>query len=260
MPTAVPSDVIKMIDQTLPVAGRQTSEAIRLGPEYSPFLIGVCELASAVPSQLLQLTGEDYSDLIVGIAVLKYMTGLWTSRGEVDVPQKVRGVHPIVLVRRSLAKCPDEAPAPATASLKFITDAKLRESIRLDISAANQSLHNANWKGATVLAGSAAEALLLWSVQEKKNAAEVDAARTTLIGRKEFSAKQSPDPEYWSLGEYIGIATELKLIGAETRKQSEIAQGFRNLIHPGKAARLGKACDRGTALSALAAVEHIVRD
>jgi hypothetical protein len=33
-----------------------------------------------------------------------------------------------------------------------------------------------------------------------------------------------------------------------------------HLIHPGRAIRIGQACDRGTALSALAAVELIARD
>ncbi|MCI1909012.1 MAG: hypothetical protein LKI99_04780 [Acetobacter fabarum] len=39
-----------------------------------------------------------------------------------------------------------------------------------------------------------------------------------------------------------------------------IAKDFRNLIHPGRAQRLGQVCDRATALTALAAVESIARD
>jgi hypothetical protein len=38
-------------------------------------------------------------------------------------------------------------------------------------------------------------------------------------------------------------------------EQKTRAREFRNLIHPGRSARLGKVCDRGTALSASAAVE-----
>lgn len=259
MPTAVPSDVVKMIGGTLPATANPPPEGIRLGSEWAPFLIGVCELASAIPSDLLQPSGEDYADFVVGLAGLKYMAGMWTSRGDVDVKQTVRGAHPLVLIRRSLAKCPDERPAPATVALAFIKETDLRDSIRLDISAATQSLHGGNWKGTTILAGSAAEALLLWGIQKKKSAAELDSARMALTARKAFSAS-SPDPERWGLQEYIAVSAELGLISAETKKQAEIAQGFRNLIHPGRVQRLGKPCDRATALSALAAVEHIARD
>ena len=48
-----------------------------------------------------------------------------------------------------------------TAGLNFVTNAALRDRIRLDISAATSAYQNAEWKAATVLAGAAAEALLL---------------------------------------------------------------------------------------------------
>jgi len=56
------------------------------------------------------------------------------------------------------------------------------------------------------------------------------------------------------------VARRLQLIEPETATQAQQARSFRNLIHPGRAARLGQKCDRGTALSALAAVELTVRD
>jgi hypothetical protein len=78
----------------------------------------------------------------------------------------IRDTNIVLLLRVLLAKCPDEAPSPGTAELLFVTDADLRESIQRDISAANQDAVNGEWKGATVLAGSAIEALLLWAVQD----------------------------------------------------------------------------------------------
>jgi hypothetical protein len=42
--------------------------------------------------------------------------------------------------------------------------------------------------------------------------------------------------------------------------QADLARDFRNLIHPGRAQRTGADCDRGTALTALAAIELVVRD
>jgi len=148
---------------------------------------------------------------------------------------------------------PDQQiPAP-TADLQFIKDAPLRESIRADIAFANQALSNAEWKAATVLAGAAAEALLHWAITRKK-ASEVEGARAAV------NSPASKNPDAWNLDGYIKVAKHLALIEDETEKQANLAREFRNLIHPGRSARLAKVCDRGTALSALAAVEFIVRD
>jgi hypothetical protein len=67
-------------------------------------------------------------------------------------------------------------------------------------------------------------------------------------------------PEEWGLADYISVATSLNLIKPTTCQQTTLAKNFRNLIHPGRSRRLDEVCDRATALTALAAVEHIVRD
>ena len=68
------------------------------------------------------------------------------------------------------------------------------------------------------------------------------------------------NPEGWGLEEYVAVTENLNLIRRETATQARLAQKFRNLIHPGRTARIGLNCDRGTALSALAAVELVARD
>jgi hypothetical protein len=105
-----------------------------------------------------------------------------------------------------------------------------------------------------VLAGAAAEALLRWAITERKSKPEVESARATRI------PNAHKDPNSWDLDGYTRVARSLGLIEAETEKQADLAREFRNLIHPGRSTRLAKVCDRGTALSALAAVELIVRD
>jgi hypothetical protein len=140
---------------------------------------------------------------------------------------------------------PDEQIPAATASLSFIADPQLRESIRGDIAFANQAFSRGEWKAATVLAGAAAEALLLWAITSKKTSTEVQAARQAVV------PSAHNDPNRWDLDGYAKVAGNLGLIDAETR---------RNLTHPGRSTRLAKVCDRGSALSALAAVELIVRD
>jgi hypothetical protein len=123
----------------------------------------------------------------------------------------------------------------------------------LDIGSVESAFSNGEWKAATVLAGSVVEALLLWALLEQ-NPANVSAAAAKL------KLKVPSNPEEWVLYQFIEIAGELKLIGTETAMQCRLAKDYRNLIHPGRAQRLGQACNRGTALSAVAAVEHVVND
>jgi hypothetical protein len=49
----------------------------------------------------------------------------------------VKGFDAVTVIRRALAKCPDEYPPSATTELLFIKDAALRENIRRDLGAAN---------------------------------------------------------------------------------------------------------------------------
>jgi hypothetical protein len=136
------------------------------------------------------------------------------------------------------------------------------ESIRRDISAANLDLVNGEWKGATVLAGSAAEALLLWSIEdaERKTQGVIQPAITRWLASKTLGRPPKGNPDEWYFIDLIEVAFELRAIKEQTAKQARLGKNFRNLVHPGRAMRLGEICDRGTALSALAAVELIVRD
>jgi hypothetical protein len=66
--------------------------------------------------------------------------------------------------------------------------------------------------------------------------------------------------DHWSLRHFIEVAAHLDLIKSDTSKAARLAQDFRNLIHPGRAARLKQTCERGTAYSAIGAMEHVIRD
>lgn len=172
----------------------------------------------------------------------------WQNKGVAQIGiSGIGGKNVLRLIREALAKCSDQAPSSTTTELAFITDGGLRDSIRLDLSTATSALHNGEWKTATVLAGSAAEALLLWAISSAPNL-------PNLVN------KPKGLPESWGLGDYVTVATSLGLIKSATSQQTILAQNFRNLIHPGRARRLGEICDRGTAFTALAAVELIVRD
>jgi hypothetical protein len=172
--------------------------------------------------------------------------------------------NPIAMIRAALAACLDEAPEAGTDQLGFIGDSDLRESIRLDISAARQNLGNGEWKGTTVLAGSAVEALLLSALQhhDKGTPGSVRAAVVALLASKVLNRDPGTDLEGhgWGLHEYVEVAAHLGIVKTDTATATRLAKEFRNFIHPGRAARLRQKCDQGTALSALAAVYLVVRD
>lgn len=120
----------------------------------------------------------------------------------------------------------------------------------LDIHSATEALHRNDFKGATVLSGSAMEALLLWKIREVGILSPIPGMRK--------NAKASPDD--WFLDDYITVAETRNLIKQDTAKQARLAQNFRNLIHPGRSVRLAQTCNRGTAYGALSAVHLIVSD
>src|SRR5262249_39464851 len=113
---------------------------------------------------------------------------------------------------------------------------------------------------ATVLAGSAAEALLLWALKQRPPA-NITSAIASLRASGGLSTNPDPnDLERWNLYEFIQVAENLGVIKPNTAKQARLAKDFRNFIHPGVAQRLGEKCDRATALSSVAGMEHVVRD
>ena len=68
------------------------------------------------------------------------------------------------------------------------------------------------------------------------------------------------DPNRWDLSQYATGAHGLGIVTKETFTATDLARDFRNLIHPGKAARMNQICNRGTAHTALGALDHVVRD
>jgi hypothetical protein len=172
----------------------------------------------------------------------------------------VRGTDAISILRRVLVRCLDEYPPPATIELLFIADSELRESIRRDLGAADRAFTNSEWKAATVLAGAAIEALLLWKLQEPpRTSTEVfDAAKTLAAAAKR--REPNSDINHWGLEVYIAVAEHFGVIKGDTPAAARLAQNFGNLIHPGRAMRRQQICDRATAHSAIGALDHVVRD
>jgi hypothetical protein len=103
------------------------------------------------------------------------------------------------------------------------------------------------------------EALLLWAIKKSPQAI-LQTAISSAVTAKTLGKAPVTDPDRWNLSEYVEVAIELKLIGDATAQQVRLAKDFRNLIHPGRSIREKQECNRGTALSAVSAVEHVVTD
>jgi hypothetical protein len=260
MPRVVPSDVVKVADRMFGDMVKSPKAFPAIGPDAIPRLVAFADLVDAVPAELLRLDPEEYAAVLSCVAYMRSMDRAFQGgHRAVNFNLVAYDLNPVALIRAAMAKCPDEAPAPDTVELPFVTDEGLRESIRLDISGANSDLIEGQWKGATVLAGSAVEALLLWALQERQKAQPQDVAAAIAAVLKQNPGTDLEGPG-WHLHQYVEVAAYLKLIRGDTPKLVRLAKDARNLVHPGAAARRQETCDRATALVALAAVEAVARD
>jgi len=163
----------------------------------------------------------------------------------------------ILTILSLLQSCPDQIVPASTVELAFV-DPALRESLRVDIAEVDRALTDSEWKSATVVCGSVIEALLLWRLSQDAPAALASASRLKAAGTVS-SAK--PALEDWDLHHYIEVAAEMGIIRSDdTATQLRLAKDFRNLIHPGRAIRLARKCDRPTALAASAGLGFLIRD
>ena len=263
MPRVVPSEVVDLIDKLFPAARNQVEGMkFTLTAGNMNQLSAILEMVHQIPSEFLTLKGDQYAELVTSTAAIRTQIQKWQSVHGDETFRYVPGLRklsPVTMIRQALAACEDEFPAAGTTELNFIPDKDLRESLRRDISAVNSALTNGEWKAATVLAGSVVEALLLWSL-EQHSRNEIDSAVSSLVDSKSLQRRPSGNLEDWRLPELIEVARELKAVKEDTAIQARLAKDYRNLIHPGRAQRLGQVCDRGTALAAVAALERVIGD
>lgn len=264
MARVVPSQVVELIDQMFPQAKDESQKAFGLEIIHLPQLSAIIALIEQIPPELINISGRYLMEFEASKAAIKSSIQCWqgpggSNRFSFKMLYGLSDLSPLTLIRRALAECPDEYPTTSTAMLTFINDSDLRETLRIDLGSTNLALSNGEWKAATVLAGSIVEALLLWALQ-KRNTTEIQNAIDNLKSKNVSITHRAANLEDWVLHELIEVSEELKIIKTETAIQARLAKDFRNLIHPGRNIRLGQICNRGTALSAVAAVEHVIGD
>jgi hypothetical protein len=255
MPRVFPSQVVSYIDARFPFAQQPKAETLH-SSIYQGGLNALLRLVDELPEELITLSENDYNKFVDSVETLRSVAALWQI-GQVDPYGSAPAARAVTQLRQSLVALPDQAIPAATHDLAFVTDVDLRESIRGDIASAEQALRDGEWKGATVIGGAIIEALLLWAITQKPPGDVLNAV-SDLKAAGRLRAGISTDPNEWMLDAYIKVARHLDIIMDDTAKLVELTQGFRNLIHPGKAIRTQQACNRSTARVALAAVDRVV--
>jgi len=224
----VPSQIVEAIDEYFGPS-RQELDEQAVNHAKRAEVQALLSLLDEVPPELIDLPFREYLDFNRCRGVLSTALVMWNIGG--TMPAKaVGGRDPVRLIRRLMSQCRDELP-PYESELPFITDIDARHHIEAR---------------ATVFAGAAIEALLLWALKRPGSLQQTD------------SAKRSFDELF--LAQLIEAAAKARLISRETEAQAVLAKDARNLMHPGKAVRSGAECSRATALAALAGLYRVIQD
>ena len=172
MPKVVPSQVVEVIDQVFPPAKDQKDSQqgrFAIDRTYQNEVAAIIELVDRIPTELLTLDPKDYTALQLAVTILKNTIPTWQLRNfKIERIHGHGNLNPVTIIRNTLSKCPDEGILKSTSDLTFISVQELRDSLRADISSANQAFQNGEWKAATVLAGATIEALLLYVLHSVK--------------------------------------------------------------------------------------------
>lgn len=264
MPKILPSQAVELIELMFPDVKRQAagqSVNFFLSHGNAAEIAAITATVDQIPPELITLQGEKLMQFMACLHTLKSAVIIWQTQGnamKLAGTSVVPRLNPLTALRNVLIECPDAYPSPSTAELAFIDDPELRQSLRLDMSGIERMLANADWKAATVLAGSVIEALLYWALKKKPG----EEIQKSVLKLSEMTLLQNPGPDLdrWLLPAFIEVAADLGMISPPTAIQSGLAKDFRNLIHPGRAVRLGQSCNKGTALGAVAAMELVVED
>jgi len=201
---------------------------------------------------LLPADEHKRAQLLVATTQIRELIQVGRSGLVPHLPHETYGVgprDPVSYIRDALAELPDQVVPKSITTLIFLNDAEMAEALRADIATASSALRNGEWKAVAVLSGSVIEALLLWALQK---------AHPLTIQAQGIGPKRPL--EQWNLADYIDATEKLRCIEPNTVTEVRRAQDYRNLIHPGRAIRLGVRCDLGAAHVSIGALDHVISD
>jgi hypothetical protein len=237
----IPSQVVQATNQLF---GGESRNELNIGMiQYSHRhnVKTILSLLDQIPSSLITLEFNEYMQYLQSCAALTSAVALWNA-GQYQAAENAGGSDPIARIRRLLLKCPDEIP-PAYPEFAFVSDDDVRDAVTEAARAAWVNFQAQQWLGATVFAAVAIESLLLWALKQESTSA---------------SEREALDKQH--LADFIKRGEDTKLLRSGSADQARLAKDARNLIHPGRVAREGTSCDKGSALAALAGLERVAID
>jgi hypothetical protein len=253
----VPSQVVAAILKFFP--GARQPGPLQLHSSQLPQLMAIVGLVRRIPAQLFTVEIEEYVQLEMAIEVIE-QTLKRNEQQQYGFPLHfTNNISPIQIMYWVLMACPDDFPASSATNLGFIADPKTRDSISREIRSVESAVRNGEWKAATVLAGAAIEALLLYRLCQFTQE-ECNEAVRRCVNTKSLGHRPKPDLLEWTLSEMIETAAQLGVLRSNTLTEARQCKNFRNLIHPGRVLASEAECNRGTAFSAVAALDFIVSD
>ena len=173
----VPSTVKKFIEEEPALANctsQDKDKQPQLGHLQAFELSALLNLLDQIPEELMPTDNDAYMDFVLGTNAIRHAVAVWRSGDQKTILKPLKrwgGRNAVALIWKALSVAPDEAPAPTTKTLSFITDAAARMNLQNDAAAVERAIHNGEWKAATVLGGSVIEAMLLWALQQESKAA-----------------------------------------------------------------------------------------
>lgn len=263
MARVVPSDIVKYLDNVLPVVAtpERRKQRFSVNSKAQPGLIqSVAALLRELDETVLPQKPEDYVKFVAAREAIE-STARTAETGLSVTLDKLAGFeaqNPIAIVREILGECRDDAIPASTTDMAFITDPIYREMLRRDLAAIEVFLNNRQWKAAMVIGGSLIEALLCFTLENRQKDA-LDALKT-LRQRGDLPKNTSEDLNWWHLKEYVIVAHLIGLLQDRTKDMALLAGQYRNLIHPGKIVREQADCTKGTAFGVVGAVFLVIED
>jgi hypothetical protein len=250
----VPSEVVRVIERFYPWVKETPKAKVQLDYLQTGRISAIVSLCDRLPSELVTLSADEFADYIADVELLRSRVPFFIQHGS----SQTFDARPVLDICSALRKCPDEFPAPTVHDLSFIGNTALRDAIRLDVDNAERAAINGEWKAATVLAGAAIEALLLWKL-DTLTWVDVQAAAKAA---RQWKTVQPLDK--WHLIDYVEVAVVMPVaktvITINTAALLRVVKNYRNLIHPGAAVRTAEQCDKRTAYAAIAGVAGVVND
>jgi len=219
------------------IDGSEATRAVNLGPNRRALVGRLVNIAGLWSHDFTP--GETWScGVPEGLDDLVETTNLTSYLWQRALDDAHRAVHTSVRVTKAQSE---------RSALWFVRSRSLRDSLERDFEELKVAARNSAAKSTVVLSGEILEGILLDELRCRSRAAIREYRR--LRG-------SAPRPLVrWTLGDLIDVASSLSLLPGGTVQLSNAVREFRDLVHPGRSARMKLQVSAEEAKAAHAALE-----